>query len=27
MVDSADVVDVVMSAQGQIVITPTYTQT
>jgi hypothetical protein len=27
MIDKADVVDVVMSAQGQIVVTPTYTQT
>lgn len=27
MVDKADVTDVVMSAQGQIVVTPTYTQT
>lgn len=27
MVDNADVTDVVMSAQGQVVITPTYTQT
>jgi hypothetical protein len=27
MIDNADVTDVVMSAQGQIVITPTYTQT
>lgn len=27
MVDKADITDVVMSAQGQIVITPTYTQT
>jgi hypothetical protein len=27
MVDNADVTDVVMSAQGQIVVTPTYTQT
>ena len=26
-VDNADVTDVVMSAQGQIVVTPTYTQT
>jgi hypothetical protein len=26
MVDKADIVDVVMSAQGQIVVTPTYTQ-
>ena len=26
-IDNADVTDVVMSAQGQIVITPTYTQT
>jgi hypothetical protein len=27
MIDNADVTDVVMSAQGQIVVTPTYTQT
>ena len=27
MIDKADVTDVVMSAQGQIVVTPTYTQT
>ena len=27
MVDKADVTDVVMSAQGQIVVTPTFTQT
>ena len=27
MIDKADVTDVVMSAQGQIVISPTYTQT
>src|ERR1700752_3583209 len=27
MVDKADVTDVVMSAQGQIVVTPSYTQT
>jgi hypothetical protein len=27
MVDTSDVTDVVMSAQGQLVITPTYTQT
>lgn len=27
MVDKSDIVDVVMSAQGQIVVTPTYTQT
>jgi hypothetical protein len=26
-IDNADVTDVVMSAQGQIVVTPTYTQT
>lgn len=27
MVDKADITDVVMSAQGQLVVTPTYTQT
>lgn len=27
MIDTADVTDVVMSAQGQIVVTPTFTQT
>lgn len=27
MIDKADVTDVVMSAQGQVVVTPTYTQT
>lgn len=27
MIDNADVTDVVMSGQGQIVVTPTYTQT
>jgi len=27
MIDKADITDVVMSAQGQIVVTPTYTQT
>lgn len=27
MIDKADITDVVMSAQGQLVVTPTYTQT